>query len=75
MSSSAPPTAELRDSVPPNNLDAEVATLGALLLDSEALSTVLRYLRPDDFYRAAHRKIYQGILALYDRNEPVTSSR
>ena len=71
MSSSAPPTAELRDSVPPNNLDAEVATLGALLLDSEALSTVLRYLRPDDFYRVAHRKIYQGILALYDRNEPV----
>ena len=66
---SAPPTAGLRDSVPPHNLDAEVATLGALLLDSEALSTVLRYLRADDFYRAAHRKIYQGILALYDRNE------
>lgn len=68
----APPTgAPLRDSVPPHNLDAEVATLGALLLDSEALSTVLRYLRADDFYRAAHRKIYEAILALFDRNEAV----
>ena len=67
----APSAAPLRDSVPPHNLDAEVATLGALLLDSEALSTVLRYLRPDDFYRAAHRKIYQAILGLFDRNEAI----
>ena len=58
------------DSVPPHNLDAERATLGAVLLDPEALSTVLRYLRADDFYRAAHRKIFEGIMALYERNEP-----
>ena len=68
---SAPAGAPLRDSIPPHNIDAEVATLGALLLDPEALSTVLRYLRADDFYRAAHRKVYQGILALFDRNEAV----
>ena len=61
----------LRDSIPPHNIDAEVATLGALLLDPEALSTVLRYLRADDFYRAAHRKVYQAILALFDRNEAI----
>ncbi len=67
----APTSLSLRDSVPPHNLDAEVATLGALLLDPEALSTVLRYLRADDFYRAAHRKIYEAILALFDRNEAV----
>ena len=67
----APSGEGLRDSVPPHNLDAERATLGAVLLDSEALSTVLRYLRADDFYRAAHRKIFEGILALYERNEPV----
>ena len=60
----------LPDSVPPHNLDAERATLGAVLLDPEALSTVLRYLRADDFYRAAHRKIFEGIMALYERNEP-----
>ena len=67
----APTSLSLRDSVPPHNLDAEVATLGALLLDPEALSTVLRYLRADDFYRPAHRKIYEAILALFDRNEAV----
>ena len=66
---SAPAGVPLRDSIPPHNIDAEVATLGALLLDPEALSTVLRYLRADDFYRAAHRKVYQAILALFDRNE------
>ncbi len=62
---------QLRDAVPPHNLDAEVATLGALLLDSQALATVLRYLRADDFYRASHGKIYQAILALFDRNEAI----
>ena len=41
------------------------------MLDPEALSTVLRYLRADDFYRAAHRKVYQAILALFDRNEAI----
>ena len=66
-----PPSGDgLPDSVPPHNLDAERATLGAVLLDPEALSTVLRYLRADDFYRAAHRKIFEGIMALYERNEP-----
>ena len=67
----APAGIPLRDSIPPHNIDAEVATLGALLLDPEALSTVLRYLRADDFYRAAHRKVYQSILALFDRNEAI----
>ncbi len=69
--SAAPAGVPLRDSIPPHNIDAEVATLGALLLDPEALSTVLRYLRADDFYRAAHRKVYQAILALFDRNEAI----
>jgi len=67
----APAGIPLRDSIPPHNIDAEVATIGALLLDPEALSTVLRYLRADDFYRAAHRKVYQSILALFDRNEAI----
>ena len=71
QTTAAPPASSLRDAVPPHNIDAEVATLGALLLDPESLSTVLRLLRADDFYRAAHRKIYQGILALFDRNEAV----
>ncbi|HEC61715.1 MAG TPA: replicative DNA helicase [bacterium] len=61
----------LKDKIPPHNDEAEVATLGALLLDSEALSTVIRYLRPDDFYKTSHQRIYHSILQLFDRNEAV----
>ena len=61
----------LKDKVPPHNEEAEVATLGALLLDSEALAVVIRYLRPEDFYKTAHQRIYQAILALFDRNEAI----
>ncbi len=64
-------TTGLKDKVPPHNQDAEIATLGALLLDSEALSTVIRYLRAEDFYKTAHQRVYQAILDLFDRNEAV----
>ncbi len=60
---------DLKGKVPPHNLDAEVATLGALLLDPEALATVIRLLRPEDFYKTSHQRIYQAILILFDRNE------
>jgi replicative DNA helicase len=61
----------LKDKVPPHNEEAEVATLGALLLDSESLATVIRYLRPEDFYKTAHQRIYQSILTLFDRNAAI----
>ncbi len=62
---------DLKDRVPPNNEEAERATLGALLLDAEALSTVLRFLRPDDFYRNAHRRVFEGIINLFQRGDVV----
>ena len=61
----------LKDKVPSHNDEAEVATLGALLLDSEALATVIRYLRPEDFYKTSHQRIYQSILTLFDRNAAI----
>ncbi len=61
----------LPDSVPPQNMEAEVAALGALLLNEEALPVVIRYLRPDDFYRSAHRRIFEAIIALFNRSDPV----
>ena len=39
----------LKDKVPPHNDDAEKASLGAVLLDQDAIDTVLRFLRADDF--------------------------
>jgi replicative DNA helicase len=58
--------------IPPHNLDAERAVLGAVLLEGrEALPRVIEVLRPSDFYTEAHRAIYETILRLFDRGEPV----
>lgn len=65
-----PPTT-LRDRVPPHNDEAETATLGALLLDPEAISLVLRYLRAEDFYKTAHQKAFKGIISLFTRGEVI----
>jgi len=52
------------DKVPPHNIDAEQSVLGALLLDNSAISKVVRYLRPEDFYVESHRVIFDAILEL-----------
>ncbi len=61
----------LKDKVPPHNLEAEIATLGALLLDSEAVGTVIRYLRPDNFYSLQNQKIFQAIIGLFNKGQRV----
>ncbi|MGA1219908.1 MAG: replicative DNA helicase, partial [Ilumatobacteraceae bacterium] len=58
--------------VPPHNLEAEESVLGALLLSREAIGTVSELgLRPDDFYRPAHRHIYDAVRSLYSSAGPV----
>jgi replicative DNA helicase len=61
----------LKDKIPPHNEDAEKAVLGSLLLDGEAISTALRYLRGEDFYRTANRLVFEGIITLFNRGEAV----
>ena len=61
----------LKDRIPPHNDEAERATLGALLLDSESLATVLRYLRAGDFYKNAHKKVFQAIIGLFNKGEAI----
>ena len=58
--------ASLKDKVPPHNLDAEQAALGALLLDWDAVGTVIRFLRPERFYSLQNQKIFSAILTLYN---------
>ncbi len=58
----------LRDKIPPNNLEAEKATLGAILMNSDALLTVSKLLSPDDFYKNANKKIYEAMLNLDSQN-------
>ena len=45
--------------------------LGALILDGETLISVSERLRPEDFYRQSHQMIYEAMIALGDRQEPV----
>ena len=57
---------------PPNNIEMERAVLGAILLDNEALGAALETLAGvEDFYKPAHRKIYECALALFEKGEPV----
>ena len=59
------------DRVPPQNLEAEQAVLGAILLDGEALITAMERIQTEDFYRTAHQYIYQSITEIAEANEPV----
>lgn len=57
--------------IPPQNIDAEQSVLGAMLLDQEAIYKVIEIIKPEDFYRDSHRMIYQAILNLNEKNQPV----
>lgn len=59
------------DRVPPQNLDAEQGVLGSMLLDRDAIARVVELVRPEDFYRDAHRRIYEAVTDLFERGEPV----
>jgi replicative DNA helicase len=56
--------------LPPQNLDAEQSILGGILLDNQALPSVLEILEDRDFYSESHRKIFAAIVDLSERNEP-----
>ncbi|HZG74369.1 MAG TPA: replicative DNA helicase [Paenibacillus sp.] len=59
------------DRIPPQNLEAEQAVLGAILLDSVAIITVMETLKPEDFYRQAHQFIFEAMVDLNGDNEPI----
>jgi replicative DNA helicase len=55
--------------VPPHSMEAEVAVLGGVLLEPTALAAALEVVRPECFYTAAHRYIFQAAVALFERGE------
>ena len=61
----------LIERVPPQNIEAEQAVLGAMLIEKEAIARVTELLKGGDFYREAHRLIFEAMLDLYNRNEAV----
>ncbi len=61
----------LTDKMPPQSNEAEIAVLGSMLLDKEAIGQAIELLDEDFFYREAHKKIYSTIVNLYDRNKAI----
>ncbi|MBO2531311.1 primary replicative DNA helicase [Planifilum fulgidum] len=59
------------DRLPPHSLEAERAVLGAILMDPQALTLVAERLRPDDFYRQGHQRLFQAMLNVAERGEPI----
>lgn len=59
------------DRVPPQNVEAEQSVLGALMIEREAISKVSEFLKAADFYREAHRVIFDTIQQLNARNDAV----
>lgn len=56
--------------VPPQNLEAEQSILGSMLLERDAIARVVELVRAEDFYRDAHRRIFEVITELFERGEP-----
>jgi replicative DNA helicase len=71
MATIAPDGIGSLDRIPPNNLQAEMAVLGSILVDREMMATVSEILQPSDFYGYVHETIYSALIALYERGEPL----
>lgn len=65
------PVKEIASKIPPQNIEAEIAVLGSMLLDKEAIGRAIELLDASFFYKEAHKKIYLTIIDLYDKNKAV----
>src|SRR6516164_5047025 len=65
-----PPDDMVADRLPPQNRDAERSVLGSMLRDNGIIGDVVQIVRYENFYSDAHQKIFQAIVALYDKAHP-----
>ncbi len=61
----------LADRIPPQNIEAEQAVIGAIFLEPSSLILASEILIPEDFYRSAHQKIFQVMLTLSDEGKAI----
>ncbi|MCX6795308.1 MAG: replicative DNA helicase [Candidatus Falkowbacteria bacterium] len=61
----------LLEKVPPQSLEAEQSLLGCLLIDKDSIIKVVDQVTPDDFYKDAHKFVYEAIHELYNNREPI----
>ncbi|UOQ96877.1 replicative DNA helicase [Hymenobacter sp. 5317J-9] len=57
--------------LPPQAPELEMAVLGALMLEKDALTSVIDLLKPESFYKDAHQRIYRAVIRLFDKSEPI----
>jgi replicative DNA helicase len=57
--------------IPPQSIEAEQSVIGCMLLDKDVIPTVTEVLKPEDFYRADHKEIYEAVLDLFEKAEPI----
>ena len=60
--------------IPPMASDTEEFVLGAILIEKDALSKVISFLKPEHFYHEKNENVYKAILSLHERNEPTDMS-
>ncbi|KAB2953958.1 replicative DNA helicase [Heliorestis acidaminivorans] len=59
------------DRLPPQNIEAEQSVLGSMLLDGDAVYKAMEILKPEDFYKEAHRLLFSTLISLSQRGEAV----
>lgn len=57
--------------IPPQNIDAEMSLLGAVLIDEEVLADISEHVKPGDFYDKRHHVVFAGMMRLFERHKPV----
>ena len=57
--------------IPPNDIEAEQAVLGSMLTDKDAVISAIEVLKKEDFYREDNKAIYEAMINLYNRPEPI----
>ena len=62
---------QLMGRIPPHSIDAEQSVLGAMIVDKEAINVAIESVKPVDFYKQANGEIYEAIIILFNKNEPV----
>jgi replicative DNA helicase len=71
FSSAGAPTGAMGERSLPHNADAERTVLGAVLVDNQAFNSAAEILTRDDFYRDAHRRIFEAMATLAEKSEPI----
>lgn len=60
-----------QNQIPPQDIEAEQAVLGAIFLDADSIIDAMEIIEPQDFYRRSHQIIFQAMIQLNDRNESI----